>query len=474
MSLQSGKEIVDEDFLQNHSFKGFHAQSFSLSDSISRRSRRAAVAILTESAISGANFFPIHFAEVLCTSTEGCEDMKQRDLWKRSVALLQQQPLPPDIVVDDVVDDSSDMSQQEESDNEDLNKHSRQDFHHRKKANHNSNNGMSSVVVMNGNTMNTVTTDNYNNNSVGMGISSSMVPKNVVRGAENTYTTHDTARREDNTNTTAQTKGGEEIAVVEQEVNSHELQRLKKGQLTQTSIISAARGYNRSAAAAYTLDCAGDPLKLMEAIIVVGMALSTEPGFTQLAVTEEGHLVEILFAIARFASHLTLRTCTQIALCLIARNRAGRKYMRSRDCCTVKNPDAYVSAEGIPYAVSFSHMRFDRTITLSRRKAKKNTAPGNAYAGYGGVDLQGIPKSIVDHVCSLANPVSRENAKKALYKALKKNPTQFLEPNVMRLCLEVSNVYRLDRAERKFITELIQRAQARPQKVPAVTSDGAK
>lgn len=140
----------------------------------------------------------------------------------------------------------------------------------------------------------------------------------------------------------------------EEVAKASELQRLKKGTLSSPALLSAARGY-KPAGQSYTMDCVGDPNKLMEAMLVVSMGASTEDGFAMMMGVEGLH--QRLTALARFSSTLTVRCMGLLCSGFMCRSKLGTETLRAEGYNIINSTSAYTSAEGIPYAVSFAHLK---------------------------------------------------------------------------------------------------------------------
>ncbi|KPI85316.1 hypothetical protein ABL78_5628 [Leptomonas seymouri] len=467
--------------------------------------------ILTFSAAVGANFFPVHFASVLCSSTEGCAMFKHSRLWTRSVQRLLEQPLPPDIVYDNSLSDEEETSSEESSDD---------DFHvaadaarymRQQRLQQQAHPGNSTAYHGTGAAPAAGSSGGGNNGGVGYGMS---VPANSTlinsAGAMGLYNTSveymgtanslGALRRLDglrgvpgtslgnngggalqNPNAVANAanagvnrgawcNGGGDRLEQANRTTAKELELLKKGYLnpSSTEIISAARGYKVSGQA-FSLDCVGDIMTLKDALLCVAEVGSTEVGYG-LMLSVPG-LQRRFIALSRFASTLSIRCVCLLGSAILARSRRGGDDLAKKGYTVLLNPNAYVSGDGVPYAVSFAHMRPSKWVPIARKVAVSNTAARHAHAE--AVPLPGskdVPRRLWDNLFSLSNPVSCEGAKKTLYRIMKKRPELFLDPHIRRLCLDVGFTYRMHYKERRFLVNLLDNAQLT---VGAATSNKA-
>lgn len=458
--------------------------------------------LLTSSAAMGVNFFPVHFASVLCKSTEGCAMFKHSRLWTRSVQRLLEQPLPPDIVYDDTLSDEEDTSSDESSDDDfhvaaDAARYMRQQRQQQRQAQQQSahpgnstayystgaappTNGVSgggggASVPVNGTLANSAgNVPLYSLAGEYMGTANSV---NTVRGFDGFRGVSGTSPGNNNAagapqnqngaanvaSTTAgrgvwSTGGSRELEQSNQ-VSARELELLRKGYLNppSTKIISAARGY-KPCGQSFSLECVGDILSLKDALLCVAEVGSTEVGYG-LMLSVPG-LQRRFIALSRFASTMSVRCTGLLGSAIFARSRRGGDDLMKKGYSVLLNPNAYVSADGVPYAVSFAHMKPSKWVSIARKVAPNNTAARHAHAE--AISLPGskdVPRRVWDNLFALSNPVSCENAKKVLYKIMKKRPDLFLDPHIRRLCLDVGFTYRMHYKERRFLVDLLDNAQ---------------
>ncbi|KAL7708978.1 Rapamycin-insensitive companion of mTOR-like protein [Lotmaria passim] len=468
--------------------------------------------LLTSSAAMGTNFFPVHFASVLCSSTEGCAMFKHSRLWTRSVQRLLEQPLPPDIVYDDTLSDEEDSSEEESSDDDfhvaaDAARYMRQQRMQQRQAQQQVHPGNSTAYYSTG----VAPAGGGNNGGAagggpGVGGGGASVPANgtlansagamalysiageyigtgnslntmrgldAFRGVSGTSPGTTTAGMVQSNQTGAANMvnnggsrgtwgsgggGSSELAQLNQ-VTARELELLKKGYLnpSSTKIISAARGY-KSSGQSFSLECVGDILTLKDALLCIAEVGSTEVGYG-LMLSVPG-LQRRFIALSRFASTISVRCLGLLGSAIFARSRRGGDDLLKKGYSVLLNPNAYVSADGVPYAVSFAHMKPSKWVSIARKVAANNTAARHAHAE--AIALPGskdVPRRVWDNIFSLSNPVSCEGAKKVLYKIMKKRPDLFLDPHIRRLCLDVGFTYRMHYKERRFLVDLLDNAQ---------------
>lgn len=466
--------------------------------------------LLTSSAAMGANFFPVHFASVLCSSTEGCAMFKHSRLWTRSVQRLLEQPLPPDIVYDDTLSDEDDSSSEESSDDDfhvaaDAARYMRQQkLQQRQQQQQQTHPGNSTAyystgaapttsaggggtagaggvgggtsVPVNGTlansagamglysvageymgTANSLNTMRGLDNFRGVSGTSPGNNNNVVMGGQGQGAAANVANN--NGNRGAWSNGGSSELAQSNQATARELELLKKGYLNppSTKIISAARGYKPSGQS-FSLECVGDILTLKDALLCVAEVGSTEVGYG-LMLSVPG-LQRRFIALSRFASTISVRCVGLLGSAIFARSRRGGDDLLKKGYSVLLNPNAYVSADGVPYAVSFAHMKPSKWVSIARKVAPNNTAARHAHAE--AIPLPGskdVPRRVWDNLFSLSNPVSCESAKKVLYKIMKKRPDLFLDPHIRRLCLDVGFTYRMHYKERRFLVDLLDNAQ---------------
>ncbi|KPA83862.1 hypothetical protein ABB37_02056 [Leptomonas pyrrhocoris] len=457
--------------------------------------------LLTSSAAMGANFFPVHFASVLCSSTEGCAMFKHSRLWTRSVQRLLEQPLPPDIVYDDLLSDDEDTSSDESSDDDfhvaaDATRYMRQQRLQQRQAQQqqahpgnstayystgaapaggNAGIGGGTSIPASGTLVNSAgTMALYSSTGEYMGTANSLNPLRGLDGFRGVSgaspgTNGGTGAPQNQTVVASNVNngggrlvwsdGGSNELEQANRATAKELERLKKGYLnpSSTRIISAARGYKPSGQS-FSLECVGDILLLKDALLCVAEVGSTEVGYG-LMLSVPG-LQRRFIALSRFASTISIRCVGMLGSAILARSRRGADDLVKRGYSVLLNPNAYVSADGVPYAVSFAHLKPSKWVSIARKVAPNNTAARHAHAE--AMPLPGskdVPRRVWDNLFSLSNPVSCENAKKVLYKIMKKRPDIFLDVNIRRLCLDVGFAYRMHYKERRFLVNLLDNAQ---------------
>lgn len=452
--------------------------------------------LLTAEAASGANFFPVHFASVLCSSVEGCAMFKHSRLWTRSVQRLLEQPLPPDFVYDDTISEESGASDDaDSSDDGDLNmatdatRYAQQQLQ-RHQQQQQQTSGLPPAVVaaaglagLAGGAAMSITNATALGNSIGFigyaeavelvgnsvgaaarhgGGGASLafgqgaaVLNPALGGGANPLNNHLIG-------TAAATGLAPAVA------SAKEMELLKKGHLTTPSstIISAARGYKPSGHT-FSLDCMGDILSLKDALLCIAEVGSTDVGYGML-LSVPG-LQRRFIAISRFASTISVRCIGLIGGAILVRSKRGVDDMAKNGYSVLLNPNAYVSAEGIPYSVSFAHMRPSKSMSISRKVLATNTTARFAHGSSLKLPASHeVPRRVWDHLHALSNPVSREGSKKILYKIMKRRPALFMAPPVQMTCLECAFTYRMRHTERKFIADLLDAAQ-----VATMSSSGA-
>jgi hypothetical protein len=455
--------------------------------------------LLTSSAAMGANFFPVHFASVLCSSTEGCAMFKHSRLWTRSVQRLLEQPLPPDVVYDDTLSDEDDTSSEESSDDDfhvaaDAARYMRQQRLQQRQSQQQQSqpgnstayystgaaptggNGGGTSIPANGTLVNSAGTmalysiaGDYMGTANSLsttrnldgfrGVSGTSLGNNNMAGAapQNQIAIANVTSNGGNRGSWVD-GGSSELAQLNQ-ATAKELELLKKGYLSppSTKIISAARGYKPSGQS-FSLECVGDILTLKDALLCVAEVGSTEAGYS-LMLSVPG-LQRRFIALSRFASTISVRSMGLLGSAICARSRRGGDDLVKKGYSVLLNPNAYVSADGVPYAVSFAHMKPSKWVSIARKVAMNNTAARHAHAE--AIPLpssKDVPRRVWDSLFSLSNPVSCENAKNVLYKIMKKRPDIFLEPHIRRLCLDVGFTYRMHYKERRFLVDLLDNAQ---------------
>ncbi|KAG5504837.1 hypothetical protein GH5_05467 [Leishmania sp. Ghana 2012 LV757] len=435
--------------------------------------------LLTATDASSTKFFPVHFASVLCSSVEGCAMFKHSKLWTRSVQRLLEQPLPPDIVYDDSLSDESAASSDDSSDGEfsattDAARYMRQQQQAQKcqqQAHPGTSTTYHSVAV--GGTGGTsvpalgALADSANGprySSTGDHLVNSLSAARVrdgLRGGPGTSFGNNNAWGGVNSSAGAASGnfsgfGGADQAGI---ATSKEIEMLRKGYLSAplSKIISASR-FCKASGQLFSLDCVGDIVALKDAMLCVAEVGSTEVGYGMVLSVPGLH--RRFIALSRFASTISVRCMGLLGSAILARSRRGADDLVKKGYSVLLNPNAYVSAEGIPYAVSFAQLKPSKWISISRKAATNNTAPRHAHAdSIAFTGTQEVPQRILDNVYALSNPVSCETAKKVLYKIMKKRPQLFLQPQVRRLCLDVAFTYRMHFKERRFLAELLENAQ---------------
>ncbi|KAG5504454.1 hypothetical protein JKF63_04906 [Porcisia hertigi] len=435
--------------------------------------------LLTAEAVSSAKFFPVHFASVLCSSAEGCAMFKHSRLWTRSVQRLLEQPLPPDIVYDDSVSDEDDSSSNGSSDGElgattDAARytHQQQLFHQQEQQvcpGTSTTHGTGAIGVEGtsasalGPLANSVTAMRCSAPGDCLGYSFG-----AARMRDGLYGALDASIADrnagDGMDGSASTAGGNFICGfggVDQSriATAKQIRMLKKGYLSPPSsrIISASR-FCKSFGKSFSLDCVGDILALKDAILCIAEAGSTEVGYGMM-LSVPG-LQRRFIALSRFASTISVRCVGLLGSTILARSRRGGDDLMKKGHLVLLNPNAYVSAEGIPYSVSFAQMKPSKWVSIARNISLKNTASRQAHADSTAlVSTQGIPQRILSNLYALSNPVSCENAKKMLYRVMKRRPQLFLQPQMRLLCLDIAFAYRMHYKERRFLAELLDNAQ---------------
>ncbi|GET88796.1 hypothetical protein, conserved [Leishmania tarentolae] len=435
--------------------------------------------LLTAADASSTKFFPVHFASVLCSSVEGCAMFKHSKLWTRSVQRLLEQPLPPDIVYDDSLSDEDDILSDNSSDGEfglttDAARYMRQQQQAQQRqqqvhpgmstAYHN---GVGGTSVPNlGALANSSSVPRYS--VAGDGPVNSLSAARVrdgLRGGPGTSLGNTNTGGGVNGNagtTTATLNGGFYGAAVADQSNiaaTKEIEMLKRGYLSAPSskIISASR-FCKSSGPPFSLDCVGDILALKDAILCIAEVGSTEVGYGMF-LSVPG-LQRRFIALSRFASTISVRCMGLLGSAILARSRRGGDDLVKKGYSVLLNPNAYVSAEGIPYSVSFAQMKPSRWVSIATIAAPNNTTALHAHAdSISPASVQEMPQRVLDNLYALSNPVSCENAKKVLYRIMKRRPQFFLRPQVRRLCLDISFTYRMHYKERRFLADLLENAQ---------------
>ncbi|CAG9574366.1 conserved hypothetical protein [Leishmania major strain Friedlin] len=436
--------------------------------------------LLTTTDASSTKFFPVHFASVLCSSVEGCAMFKHSKLWTRSVQRLLEQPLPPDIVYDDSLSDEDDLLSENSSDGEfglttDAARYMRQQqqSQQRQQQVHPSTNtaycsggvGGASVPAL-GALASSSSVPRYSVAGDGPGNSLSVARvRDGLRGGPGTSLGSNNAGGGVNGNTSTAAANGSGgfcgFGVADQSsiATAKEIETLKKGYLSAPSskIISASR-FCKSSGQSFSLDCVGDIVALKDAILCVAEVGSTEVGYGML-LSVPG-LQRRFIALSRFASTISVRCMGLLGSAILARSRRGGDDLVKKGYSVLLNPNAYVSAEGIPYSVSFAQMKPSKWVSIACMAAPNNTTARHAHAdSIAPPNTQEVPQRILENLYALSNPVSCENAKKTLYKIMKRKPQLFLQPQVRRLCLEISFTYRMHYKERRFLADLLENAQ---------------
>ncbi|XQJ27185.1 Rapamycin-insensitive companion of mTOR, N-term/Rapamycin-insensitive companion of mTOR, middle domain/Rapamycin-insensitive companion of mTOR RasGEF_N domain containing protein, putative [Leishmania guyanensis] len=441
------------------------------------------LSLLTAADASGTKFFPVHFASVLCSSVEGCAMFKHSKLWTRSVQRLLEQPLPPDVVFDDFLSNEDDSSSNDSSDDEfgvttDATRYmyqqqqaqqwqQQQQMHPVMNTAYYSSGiggvGGTSVPALgafanSANVPRFSVAGDYLVNSMSMthrardgprgGPSTSLGNNNIVGGVSG-----NAGAANGNFNGGFGGVGQSTIATAK------EIEMLKKGYFSAPSskMISASR-FCKSSCQSFSLDCVGDIVALKDAILCIAEVGSTEVGYGML-LSVPG-LQRRFIALSRFASTISVRCMALLGSAILARSRRGGDDLVKKGYSVVLNPNAYVSAEGIPYSVAFAQLKTSKWVSIACRAAVSNTTARHAHADSNVfASTQEIPQRILDNVYALSNPVSCENAKKMLYKIMKRRPQVFLQPQVRRLCLDVGFTYRMHYKERRFLADLLENAQ---------------
>ncbi|KAG5478736.1 hypothetical protein LSCM1_06140 [Leishmania martiniquensis] len=435
--------------------------------------------LLTAADASSTKFFPVHFASVLCSSVEGCAMFKHSKLWTRSVQRLLEQPLPPDIVYDDSLSDESASSSAASSDGEfsattEASRYMRQQqqaqkcqqqAHPAPSTTYHSGavcgTGGTSVPAL-GALADSANVPRYSSTGDHMvnSLSAARV-RDGLRGGPGTSLGNNNAGGGVSGGTGAVNGnfsgfGGADQAFV---ATSKEIEMLRKGYLSAplSKIISASR-FCKVSGQSFSLDCVGDIVALKDAMLCLAEVGSTEVGYGMMLSVPGLH--RRFVALSRFASTISVRCMGLLGSAILARSRRGADDLVKKGYSVLLNPNAYVSAEGIPYAVSFAQLKPSKWTSIARKAALNNTAPRHAHAdSIAFSTTQEVPQRILDNVYALSNPVSCENAKKMLYKIMKKRPQLFLQLQVRRLCLDVAFTYRMHYKERRFLAELLENAQ---------------
>ncbi|CCW67497.1 unnamed protein product [Phytomonas sp. Hart1] len=182
---------------------------------------------------------------------------------------------------------------------------------------------------------------------------------------------------------------------------------------------------------------------------------SSDAGYELLRSTPT--LLRHILSLARFSSTMSIRGIGIIGTCVLARCRRFAADLARDNLVVFYNPNAYISADGVPYSVAFADGKVLRG--MMKKHALADTIVTHIYKDGKGPDPTGVPKRVYENVFALANPVSREGAKTVLYTMMRRRPELFLEPSVRRLLLDAAAKYRMRHAERKFIADLVQNAQ---------------
>lgn len=223
-----------------------------------------------------------------------------------------------------------------------------------------------------------------------------------------------------------------------------------------TTIISAARGYEGITVQHSISTTYGDLQPLKRAMLLIANAASSVVGF-EMVCTVNGELLHKLLELAHYANTLSLRGMSMLCLSIVSRSPAAAAYLAERHYAVVQTSSAYVSASGLPYSIAFAHPLSPSWMGVQRSTAFKGYAPRNAYIE-GNADAKGVPKDIAENTFALSNPVNRESAKVKLHGWYKDHPESFVDINTQKLLLDTANMFRLKAGDRKFVAELLQRS----------------
>ncbi|CCW65074.1 unnamed protein product [Phytomonas sp. EM1] len=348
-------------------------------------------------------FFPVHFAAFLCRSVEGCMVFKRSTLWIRSVARILEQPLPPDIVSDHYIIQDNDIS--EDSDEDMI---------------------LESMAISH-----LQDTPEYST---------------VRQYSSQSFSAFPHA---------AMNRGGDSGAASPAAVSTAELRELLQGRLPNHNVVLSAVHSHQPTTRCYSTECVGDALSLKDALMCVCQAGSSDAGYELLRATPT--LLRRILSLSRFSATMSIRGIGIIGGCVLSRCRRFAEDLARDNIVVFFNPNAYISADGVPYSVAFAHGKVVRSIM--KKYAATDTIVEHIYNDGKSPDTTGVPKRIYENVFALSNPVSREGAKTVLYKMMRRRPELFLEPSVQRLCLDAAAMYRMRHAERKFIADLVENAQ---------------
>lgn len=330
------------------------------------------------------------------------------------------------------------------------------------------------------------------------------------------------------------------------EVDYHRrLRHLRRGELNapgqSSSLLSISRGY-QPPVQRFSFDVVGDAEVLRESILCICAVGSTEEGFRLLCSTgssantaatttttatgsgattttttssapcsplvmASSELIKRLIALSCFCSTISVRNTSLLGCSMLTRCSSGERTLRAAGFEVYRNPSAYVSATGVPYAVGYAFNRRSMYAYTSR-KPMQNSVANYAVAGGSVIPTTGsgkrkqpaallraasaaatpnisltpntampspplstlhasvistgtVPERVLELLASLPCSVSRENSKTALKAILERKPHYFLQPGVRQYCLALSMRYRMRLEERQFIAELLDSARLR-------------
>ncbi|RNF27599.1 uncharacterized protein Tco025E_00160 [Trypanosoma conorhini] len=352
---------------------------------------------------SGSGFFPSHFAAVLCKSNEGCTLFKHSDLWQRSVQRIMQQMLPPDIVYDDNGDARSGSSDDDLDDAE-------------------------------------------------------------------------RALNEEDPSFWGQLGAKIGTAEAREPAEPGELRLLRAGRLPcsrSAHLLSAARGYKKPGRS-YLLASAGNVAELKDAILCICHASSSDTGYALMRSVPGLH--KRLNALMVFGATVSVRSICFVGECILARSKRCAEQLSGMSHYVLHESNAYTSADGVPYSVAFSHIKPSKWTPIGRPAdhgqasalyflrqqetadaAEEDQLPLLASMRSSNA-LSQSARRVLEQVCALSNPVSREGAKKKLYQVMKHQPQLFTDPRVRKLVIGATQRFRMHHAERKFLADLLENA----------------
>lgn len=505
----------------------------------------------------GRMYAPVHIAAVLVQTHEGRLLLEQSSLWKESVRILMAQPLPPDVFAfhgseeeEDTEEDDSDQKEGGDAE-EGVNMIER-------------GTGLLGQVLYSAYDLNVGA---RKGGAVGRSAALSTTAQTVAaepNGMAATLANADpSVAREIAAAVKTEAPEGVSIptSVASLKYGRRKLRWLRKGRLLASKdggvgqMLSLTRGY-AAPVPQYTLTCVGTVGSLREAIYCIAAAASgsveglrmilhtptvgssgestvgggngAAPGSSHSTVppaavpskqlsqiAETSGLLLRLTALARYASVLTIRHTAQQGLSMIARTAEGEEILHKVGCAASRNPEAYISASGAPYAAAFAFCRGSLQVNPLKRPVRVSAAyymrgGGSVFSGPQGSDgkkgaraqlskcvsragaggsagdgllapfyksgekdlnptplkallhagrLQGkVVARAMELLGSLPSSSTRTSVKESLLEALEKKPRVFLHPLVRRYMIILLEHYRMWSSERAFIVYLLDQA----------------